>query len=43
MSFQRIIRKQYTLPKYIDETASDLIDKLIQINPEERIGFGKGK
>jgi hypothetical protein len=37
--FQNIIDRRYKCPKGLDEDAVDLIDKLFEICPTERIGY----
>ena len=36
--YQRVSRGEYKIPKHVDPTLADLIKKLLQIEPEARLG-----
>ncbi|KAJ3424865.1 3-phosphoinositide-dependent protein kinase 1-related [Anaeramoeba flamelloides] len=36
--FQKVLKREFRFPKSFPEQAQDLVDKLLVINPEERIG-----
>lgn len=39
--FEAILTKDYEFPSDIPDDAKDLIDKLLQINPQHRLGAGR--
>ena len=39
-TFQLILERKMTFPDYIEPAAKDLIDKMLQLKPQNRIGCG---
>jgi 3-phosphoinositide dependent protein kinase-1 len=40
--FQQILNRQLTFPSNFPSVAKDLVDKLLQLKPEDRLGAGPG-
>ncbi|KAJ4329859.1 spindle assembly checkpoint kinase [Didymella glomerata] len=41
MTKRKIVRGEYTIPKFISPAAKDLIEKLLVLDPEKRIPLGE--
>jgi len=40
MTFESIIECNFAIPEYVPSDARDLIERLLKVNPSERIGSG---
>ena len=40
LTFTKIVERDFVMPENISAEAKDLIDKLLQLDPEQRIGTG---
>ena len=41
--YQKIIKGEYTIPKYLSEEAKDIIKQILEVDPKKRINFEKIK
>ena len=41
--YQKIIKGEYTIPKYLSEEAKDIIKQILEVDPKKRINFDKIK
>ncbi len=40
--FRRTLSGRFYVPKFVSDAASDIIFKLLHVNPEKRLGMGPG-